>query len=37
MLEKNIKNAEKWELNDLQYRIDFNQSNIDYIKMELND
>ena len=34
---KNIKNAEKWELNDLQYRIDFNQNNIDHIKMELND
>ena len=34
---ENIKNAEKWELNDLQYRIDFNKSNINYIKMELND
>ena len=36
MLEKRYKNAEKQELNDLQYRINFNQNDIDYIKMELN-
>ena len=31
-----MENAEKQELNDLQYRIDFNQSDIDYIKIKLN-
>ena len=34
---KDLKNAEKWELDNLKYRIDFNQNDIDYIKMELND
>ena len=31
-----MENVKKWELNDLQYQIDFNQNNIDHIKMELN-
>ena len=36
MLKKNMENAEKWELDDLQYRINFNQSNIHHIKIKLN-
>ena len=32
-----MENVKKWELENLRYRIDFNQNDIDYIKMELND
>ena len=32
-----MENVKKWEFKDLQYRINFNQSDINYIRMELND